>query len=72
MGRRAAAEVPLVHERGANPPERRVARDPRPRDPTADDEEIHGLRRHGCERRGARLMREGRLGGQLPSTHVAW
>ena len=54
--RRAAPEIALVHEGGAQAAKRRVARDPGARDPAADDEQVHRLRGHRGERGGARAM----------------
>jgi hypothetical protein len=59
---RAAAEIGALHEGGADPPERRVARDARARDAAAHHQEIDGLRRYLDEGRGARPVRELDLG----------
>jgi len=65
MRGRAGAEVGFVHERRAKTAQCRVARNPCPRDATANDEHIHGCLDHGRQGCGTGLL-------QLPSTWGWW
>ena len=52
-GARASAEIAGVHQRGTETAQGRVARDAPARDPAADHEQVHRLRLHRLQRRGA-------------------
>src|SRR5438034_4916123 len=72
MRGRPAPEVALVHEGGAEAPQRRVAGDSRARDSPADDEHVHRLGGHRFERRDPRAKRERRVERQLPPLRGSW
>src|SRR6266571_2781514 len=65
MRRRSRPKISLIDQRRAEPARRGIARDPRPRDAAANDEDIHGRLDHGGQGCRSRLL-------QLPSTWGWW
>src|SRR6267143_1179513 len=72
MRGRARAEVGLVDECRAEPAQRGVARDSRPRNAAADDQYVHGRLDHGRPGCGPRLLLlPAPSGGELEQTRAA-
>src|SRR5260370_38441585 len=64
LRRRAAAEVALLDQRGAEAAQGGVPRDPRARDAAAQNQQVHRVRGHRLERSAPGAIRERRVARQ--------